>query len=417
MSSVQGAARVQSHQSFHAVSNSHHAPKEVYFQHVKAEPFSRQAYDLTHAVARAHCATEAVVVTAAVCPPFHRAVVMAASSRGLHERSFSEPNILRHQNHRLHTAVAASLRCDVDQLQLALAEQQNYHLGHGIPKRKERFRTSDMNDIQDSAIHCQVVIREGKYKGEIGTIKRSGHGFYGVELSGRGEIMKRGAELALLDGTTLGKEKRKRGLFNDTDKSAHLAPLEHQFSPHQRRSQGEPKRRRCSSTASESSYGQDAEVPDSPHISSDSEPILHLPEPRDCSSLSQSQDSVSEDDDFAAYHQALAVSERKQTSRSQHENKLMGEESRRETELAPLSEKETEAQYSEEETEPLSHDTMDSVLPWARTSGLKSAMAVAFGQRSEPKTKTKRVNGGDAARAKRVDDGDAASLLLALRSF
>ncbi len=51
----------------------------------------------------------------------------------------------------------------------------------------------------ESWIDRRVLIKMGKYANQIGTILRSGHGFYCVAIPGRGEVQKRANELALVD--------------------------------------------------------------------------------------------------------------------------------------------------------------------------------------------------------------------------
>jgi len=64
-----------------------------------------------------------------------------------------------------------------------------------IPKRR-RIRSLGG---RESWIGRRVMIRDGKYRGEIGIVKRSGHGFYCLDIPRRGEIMKRGADLELFE--------------------------------------------------------------------------------------------------------------------------------------------------------------------------------------------------------------------------
>jgi len=60
--------------------------------------------------------------------------------------------------------------------------------------------TSTAGKAGERMIDKQVLVRSGKYAGEIGTVVKSGHGFYCVEIPGRGEVMKRAYELDTLDG-------------------------------------------------------------------------------------------------------------------------------------------------------------------------------------------------------------------------
>eukprot|EP00808_Paulinella_micropora_P029232 g56097.t1 len=294
----------------------------------------------------------------------------------------------------------------------------------GAPKRKERFRTSEMNDIQDSAIHCQVVIREGKYKGEIGIVKRSGHGFYGVELSGRGEIMKRGAELALLDGTTLGKEKRKRGLFSDKDKNAHMAPgandapasqskkrLKPQLPRHSKHSLEEvPKRRRTSSTHS---HGVPTLEPQ--HSQSRSRSPSPPPLSPDRSEWDEGQgtgdwNEEDEVDDFQAYHRRTAYeSDEQHGYETQYTVVDVVEDEADEAELSAERQAE-EADLRREEQE------VEKVLPWARTSELKRDMAKAFARKHRASAARKAQPQVEKS-AKLQDEAEAASMLLALKAF
>eukprot|EP00808_Paulinella_micropora_P020188 g38788.t1 len=62
------------------------------------------------------------------------------------------------------------------------------------PKKRKRSRPMSG---KDSWIAQKVVVREGKYRGEVGLVKRSGHGFYCVDFPQHGEVMKRGIDLEL----------------------------------------------------------------------------------------------------------------------------------------------------------------------------------------------------------------------------
>lgn len=62
----------------------------------------------------------------------------------------------------------------------------------------KRRRINPHNGI--SLIEKRVILTQGKNRGEIGTVKRSGHGFYAVHVHERGvELMKRASELKLCD--------------------------------------------------------------------------------------------------------------------------------------------------------------------------------------------------------------------------
>jgi hypothetical protein len=63
---------------------------------------------------------------------------------------------------------------------------------------EKRQRSSGDHGI--SLIDKRVILTKGKHRGEIGTVKRSGHGFYAVHVHKRGvELMKRASELKLCD--------------------------------------------------------------------------------------------------------------------------------------------------------------------------------------------------------------------------
>eukprot|EP00808_Paulinella_micropora_P002440 g29829.t1 len=64
------------------------------------------------------------------------------------------------------------------------------------PSHNKRSRGLHTNGV--NWIDKQVVLTKGKYRGELGTVTRSGHGFYAVYLPDRGiELMKRASELNL----------------------------------------------------------------------------------------------------------------------------------------------------------------------------------------------------------------------------
>lgn len=76
------------------------------------------------------------------------------------------------------------------------------------PAKKRRPRQAGKTD---SLMERKVMVKIGKLSGEVGMVKRSGHGFYCVHIPGQGEVMKRANELELCDSQDeLGTKKRRR---------------------------------------------------------------------------------------------------------------------------------------------------------------------------------------------------------------
>lgn len=73
---------------------------------------------------------------------------------------------------------------------------QDANTEEGSSKRRKRNRPVSG---KESWIEQNVIVKEGKYRGEIGLVKRSGHGFYCIHFPAYGEVMKRGIDLELYD--------------------------------------------------------------------------------------------------------------------------------------------------------------------------------------------------------------------------
>mmetsp|Transcript_18564 Transcript_18564/g.35528 ORF Transcript_18564/g.35528 Transcript_18564/m.35528 type:complete len:624 (-) Transcript_18564:83-1954(-) len=54
-------------------------------------------------------------------------------------------------------------------------------------------------DVKSSWFDRKVLVKSGKFQGKFGTVVRSGHGFYCVNIRGIGDVMKRASDLQLAD--------------------------------------------------------------------------------------------------------------------------------------------------------------------------------------------------------------------------
>jgi len=63
----------------------------------------------------------------------------------------------------------------------------------------KRRRRRGIETTRDYWMQRQVMVTSGKYRGEIGVVTRSGHGFYCVSIPGRGDVMKRATDLEIYD--------------------------------------------------------------------------------------------------------------------------------------------------------------------------------------------------------------------------
>uniref|UniRef100_A0A6U3CJA4 KOW domain-containing protein n=4 Tax=Lotharella globosa TaxID=91324 RepID=A0A6U3CJA4_9EUKA len=73
----------------------------------------------------------------------------------------------------------------------------------------------------ESWVNRRVYVKAGKHQGKMGTIRRSGHGFYCVSIKGIGDVMKRASDLELCDEKKEPTKIQKRTV--DSDKSLKFA--------------------------------------------------------------------------------------------------------------------------------------------------------------------------------------------------
>ena len=74
----------------------------------------------------------------------------------------------------------------------------------------------------DALVDSLVVVKKGRCKGEVGTVRKTGHGFYALDIIGRGQVMKRANELEMIAADTTGKGGQAGG--GAAGKSAMLTP-------------------------------------------------------------------------------------------------------------------------------------------------------------------------------------------------
>lgn len=250
----------------------------------------------------------------------------------------------------------------------------------------------------------------------MGTVKRSGHGFYGVALPGRGEVMKRGAELALLDGTTLGKEKRKSSSSNTSstlsDKSKTVGKRSRKPASSTTSASKQTRKRRRNNNSNQSSAQEDWMPGSTSTSATTSSRIPAVP-------VSQSRsvyvaykpahfEGVEDEDDFAAYHHSLQNDNKDDTDDVQqvylpHVVDYQVVES---DDYAAAIESDHDEPWSESEHDSLLlHDdrVIDEVLPWARSSSLKYAVMNC------------KHNHNNAQAFYQPNNTDVASLLMSLR--
>jgi hypothetical protein len=73
------------------------------------------------------------------------------------------------------------------------------HLTLPVPTRRTTERVHRKRSCPYLVLSERVVVKTGKYKGQLGTIKRSGHGFYCIAMPAGEDVMKRGTELQQLE--------------------------------------------------------------------------------------------------------------------------------------------------------------------------------------------------------------------------
>jgi len=71
------------------------------------------------------------------------------------------------------------------------------HSVEDSPQGYRRRRNS--GTTRDYWMQRQVTVTSGKYRGETGVVTKSGHGFYCVNIPGRGDVMKRATDIEIYD--------------------------------------------------------------------------------------------------------------------------------------------------------------------------------------------------------------------------
>jgi len=69
-----------------------------------------------------------------------------------------------------------------------------------VPQIHRRRRNT--GTTRDHWMQKQVTVTSGKYRGEMGVVTKSGHGFYCVNIPGRGDVMKRATDIEIYDSPT-----------------------------------------------------------------------------------------------------------------------------------------------------------------------------------------------------------------------